>query len=111
MDGAVSAKRTLYKEYELTPGVYIAYVKMFFDKNYEKEFDINLAVYAEYFCDIELASHSDAVAFTGNQSVDWSGNVEEEKKPWNSLGNTTWNGGNQGNSGWGNQGGNNGWGN
>ena len=66
MNGVTSESRTLYKEYELTPGVYIAFVKMHFDKSYEKEFDINLAVYAEYYCEIDIASHSDAVAFTGN---------------------------------------------
>lgn len=47
----------------------MAFVKISFDKNYEKDFDINLAVYAEFFCDIEIASHSDAVSFSGNPNV------------------------------------------
>lgn len=39
-------RRTLFKGYELQPGVYIAYVKISFDRRFEKDFDINLAVYA-----------------------------------------------------------------
>jgi hypothetical protein len=98
---------------------------------------VNLAVYGQYVCKIELASNKEATALEGRQ-VDWVGETSKDKEvasdSWNNLGNLDWannahgfsqwgnQGGNQGNQGgnhgnqgggWGNQGnqGGNGWGN
>ena len=54
--GTNSRKRTLYYDYDLQPGTYIALVRVHYDKSFEKDFDINLAIYAEFPCAITLAS-------------------------------------------------------
>lgn len=46
LERASSAKRTLSKGYDLQSGTYVAFVKVDFNDRWEKEFDINLAVYA-----------------------------------------------------------------
>lgn len=40
----------------MTPGVYIVKVRIDFNPQWEKDFDVNLAVYAEYPCVMSLAS-------------------------------------------------------
>ena len=48
----MSSRRTLFKGYSLDAGEYIVKVKIDFDSRFEKDFDVNLAIYAEYACDI-----------------------------------------------------------
>ncbi len=55
LESLISMKRTLFKGYELGPGTYVAYVKINFNRQFEKDFDVNLAVYSEYACNITIA--------------------------------------------------------
>ena len=59
-----------------------------YDSRFEKNYDVNLAIYAEYACDIEIATRNEAVAFTGNPNVQWNPPKTVEEGPWNNLGNT-----------------------
>lgn len=88
IETVMSAERTSSRGYQLTPGVYVAYVKLDFDRQFEKDFDINLAIYAEYVCDIELAPREMAVMMAG-PSVRWNPAEHQQKKweDWNNLGN------------------------
>ena len=54
--GTNSRKRTLYYDIDLDAGVYIAYVRVHYEKQFEKDFDVNLAIYAEFPCEITLAT-------------------------------------------------------
>ena len=80
---------------------------MDFDPRWETEYDVNLAVYAEFACDIQIATRSEVVAFTGNPNVQWNP-PQDSSHSWNNMGNSAYN---PGNSGWGNENDNNGWGN
>lgn len=91
-------KRTQYEGVQLQPGEYIAKAKIDFDRNFEKDFDVNLAVYAEYACDIEFASQQEAIALTGDNNVSWTPPTKENSSSWNDLGNTVYR---RGISGWG----------
>lgn len=73
----------------MKPGIYVAYVKISFDKNLERDFDVNLAIYSEYVCDIQIAQKNYVVLFTGNPNIKWNPeNIEKEQGSWNNLGNT-----------------------
>lgn len=48
--GTSSRKRTLYYDYDLEAGEYIAFARIHYDKSLEKDFDVNLAIYAEFAC-------------------------------------------------------------
>lgn len=48
--GFADKERTTQKKYLFPPGIYIAYVLINFDPKFEKEFDVNLAIYADYPC-------------------------------------------------------------
>lgn len=50
LKGFADDKRTTQKKYRLTPGIYIVKVLMDFDSKFEKDFDVNLAIYADYPC-------------------------------------------------------------
>ena len=112
LQGIRSSRRTLFKQYDLTPGVYVAFAKVNFNPTFEKDFEVNLAVYAEYACDIEVAPRNLVIQYTGNANVKWNPEEHQSKRNWNDLGNTTYR---HGNSGWGNNNNNNnnnnGWGN
>ena len=121
LQGTQSRSRTTFQKYKMQPGIYIAKVTVDFDPQWDKEFDVNLAVYGEFACLISLASNQQACAFAGRQ-VNWTGEDVEGQNHWNNL--AAWGfdsmkgfgsiGGNIGNQGWGQpqqqQGGNNGWG-
>lgn len=53
-------------------GTYIVKVTIRFDPKWEKDFDVNLAVYAEYPCVLTFASQQEASLFDGSQ-VNWKG--------------------------------------
>lgn len=72
-------KRVMYKSYKLTPGDYVAYVKIDFNPKYEEDFEVNLAVYSDFTCGITIATRDSAFKFTGNKNVDWDG--VKKKKP------------------------------
>jgi hypothetical protein len=57
LKGFADKRRTTEKKYRLSPGVYIVKVLMDFDPKFEKDFDVNLAVYADYPCIVELANN------------------------------------------------------
>lgn len=44
--GLISSRRTLFKSFDLTPGNYVAWVKIDFDPNYDQDFEVVLAVYS-----------------------------------------------------------------
>lgn len=44
--------RTLFQKHTLEPGTYIVNVKISFDPNFDKDGDVNLALYAEYPCKV-----------------------------------------------------------
>jgi hypothetical protein len=71
----MSHRRTLFKKYDLTPGIYISWVKISFNPEFEEDFEVTLAVYSEYTCGIDIASKVDAIRFRGDKNVDWE--VEE----------------------------------
>jgi hypothetical protein len=48
--GTNSRKRTLYYDIDVEAGQYIAFVRVQYDRNFEKDFDVNLAIYAEFPC-------------------------------------------------------------
>jgi len=50
-----SNSRTLYHPNVVPPGVYVCYVKINFDVKFEKVFDINLAIYGDFPCDLRLS--------------------------------------------------------
>lgn len=83
--GTNSRKRTLYYDIDVEAGQYIAFVKIHYDKGLEKDFDVNLAIYAEFPCEIALASKGEAVAFSGNPNVDWNGQEVKSSGAWNEL--------------------------
>ena len=87
VQGLKSKRRTLFKKVECTEGVYIAWVRIAYNNQFEKEFDVNLALYAEYACNVEFASHEEAVIFSGDPNIDWEPPMEENNKPWNNMGN------------------------
>ena len=72
MQGTVSSRRTLLKTLHLNPGTYIVCAKTDYDKNVEKDFDVNLAVYGDYACKVELATRQQASMLAGHE-VDWEG--------------------------------------
>ena len=57
-----SSRRTLYKGFSLDPGSYIVKVKIDYDGKFEKDYDVNLAVYAEFPCQLSWASQDQATA-------------------------------------------------
>lgn len=105
-------------------GIYIVKVKTDFDPNWEKDFDVNLAVYSEYPCVISYATNNEAAIFAG-RPVNWTGKELDKQVAgtWNELAaygfssnigfqdanNGAWNNSNSGwgasNGGWGNNGG------
>ena len=106
----------MYYDIDLDAGVYVAFVRVHYDKQFEKDFDVNLAIYAEFPCEISLATAGEADIFAG-RNVDWSGQEAKSSGAWNDLAGygvleNQINGGWQNNNGgWGEQqGGNNGWG-
>jgi hypothetical protein len=50
LQGFSSGKRTTFQKYNMRPGTYIVKVTMDFDDKWEKEHDVNLAVYAQFPC-------------------------------------------------------------
>ena len=61
--GLISSRRTLFKSFDLTPGNYVAWVQIEFDSNFEKDYEIVLAVYSEFACKIRLATPEEATKF------------------------------------------------
>lgn len=55
----------------MKPGVYIVKVLINFDPQWEKDYDVNFAVYAEYPCIINFANTQEATMFAGKQ-VNWN---------------------------------------
>lgn len=47
----------------------MAKVTIDYDGEFENDFDVNLAIYASTACNIRLASHEEAVIFTGDPDV------------------------------------------
>ena len=81
-----SNRRTLFGEFELKPGKYVAWAKIDFDPNFEEDFEVNLAIYSEYACRIGIASREEAIIYKdGNAGIEWTGeripiNNPEKKK-------------------------------
>ena len=76
--GFATKRRSLFKKYPLTPGVYVSWIKIDFDERFEKDFEVNLAIYSEYPCKINVAQRNDVIDFTGNPNIEWK--VEKSKK-------------------------------
>jgi hypothetical protein len=115
--GTNSRRRTLYYDIDVEAGVYVVFVRIHYDPQFEKDFDVNLAIYAEYPCEIALATAAEADNFAG-RNVNWAGQEAKSCGAWNDLAGygalaTQINGGMQNNNGggWGEQQNNNGgWG-
>ena len=58
--GLISKRRSLFRSYELIPGKYVAFVRIKYNRSQEKDFEVNLAVYSEYACEISIATTEDA---------------------------------------------------
>jgi hypothetical protein len=48
-------------------------VRISFDRKVEEDFEVNLAIYSEYACEINIASKIEAIKFRGDINVDWKG--------------------------------------
>ena len=59
-------------------------MKTDYNPKFEKDFNLNLAVYGDYPCKIEMSSHKDAVIFTNDPKVEWP-RQEEDVSEYNSL--------------------------
>lgn len=57
----------------------MAWVQIKFDPTFEEDFEVNLAVYAEYACGIKLSTREEAGIFQSNPRIEWTG--EKRKKP------------------------------
>jgi hypothetical protein len=53
-----SNTRTSYYKNIFEKGFYICFVKIDFDGRFEKDFDVNLAIYGDFVSHIELASRN-----------------------------------------------------
>jgi hypothetical protein len=71
-----SNARTTQQKFNLKPGTYIVKVRVDFNPQWEKDYDVNLAIYAQYPCVITFASNQEATILAG-RAVNWSG-VETE---------------------------------
>ena len=63
LQGFQSNARTSFQRYKMNPGIYIVKVIMLFNAQFEKDFDVNLAVYGQYPCLISLSTNQQACAF------------------------------------------------
>ena len=50
-----SNSRALYHANVVAPGIYVCYVQINFDPKFEKVFDINLAIYGDFPCELRLS--------------------------------------------------------
>ena len=114
--GTNSRKRTQYYDIDIEAGVYVVFVKVHYDQQFEKDFEVNLAIYAEFPCEIALATAGEADIIAG-RNVDWIGQETKASGAWNDLAgygvieNQINGGGSQNNNGsWGEQPGNTNWG-
>lgn len=76
LQGFQSNARTTQQKFNLKAGNYIVKVRIDFNPQWEKDYDVNLAIYAQYPCVITLASNQEATLLAG-KPVNWSG-VETE---------------------------------
>ena len=106
IQGFANESRTTQQKYNMKAGVYIVKILINFDPNWEKDFDVNFAVYAQYPCIITYANNQEASSFAG-KAVNW--HPQEENTGcdgWNQLAGYGWdknnnNGGNNNTGGWG----------
>ena len=53
LEGISETKRTLFKKHYLQPGEYMVWGRIQYNKTYEKDYDLTLAVYADYVCEVQ----------------------------------------------------------
>ncbi len=86
LQGFQSDERTTQQKYGMKVGTYIVKVRIDFDPNFEKDFEVNLAIYSEFPCIINLATKQEAALLAG-KPVNWTGEEPTKKTgSWNSLG-------------------------
>lgn len=86
LQGFQSADRTTQQKYGMKVGTYIVKVRIDFDPNFEKDFEVNLAIYSEFPCIINLATKQEAALLAG-KPVNWTGEEPTKKtSSWNPLG-------------------------
>ena len=68
----MNRRRSLYKYYEMTPGTYVAFVKITGYNKADQDHEVNLAIYSEFVCKIGLASREQAIKFAGNSNIEWN---------------------------------------
>lgn len=51
-EGSQSAYRTLFKKHTLKPGEYVVFTKIYFNQKYEMDYEVTLAVYGDYVCQV-----------------------------------------------------------
>ncbi len=61
----------MYYDIDVEAGTYIVFVRVHYEKTFEKDFDVNLAIYAEFPCEINLATANEADIYAG-RNVDWN---------------------------------------
>jgi len=72
----------MYHDIDIEAGQYIVFVRIHYEKAFEKDFDVNLAIYAEYPCEIALATAQEADLLAG-RNVDWNPQEEKAGGVWN----------------------------
>jgi hypothetical protein len=51
-EGSQSAYRTLFKKHKLPPGEYIVFAKIYYDERFEIDYELTLAIYGDYVCEV-----------------------------------------------------------
>lgn len=51
-EGSQSAYRTLFKKHRLPPGEYIVFAKIAFNEQFEMDYEVTLAIYGDYVCEV-----------------------------------------------------------
>ena len=69
--GLLSSRRTLFRSYTLQPGKHVAFVKIDYTPKFEKDFEVNLAIYSDYACEIDIATTDEVKAYERKDQVDW----------------------------------------
>ena len=62
-EGSTSAYRTLFQRHTLTPGDYAVWGKIDFNQKWERDYELTLAIYADYVCEIKDITENECPGF------------------------------------------------
>lgn len=67
-EGSTSSYRTLFRRHTLQPGEYVVWGKIAFNDKWERDYELTLAIYADYVCEVENITENDCLGF--NKALD-----------------------------------------